>query len=292
MPEPAELPGRDYLRPLLGAGSCFLFLQVGLFFLIPIVGFFGGPMAGSTISFLLAAVVANALAMAIFESRPLTALGFDWSEGAPRNLFVGMALGAGAALLAVIPFVAAGLAAFRSTPDAEVSWRAICFLMVLLFCGAMGEELAFRGFVLQILVRSYGKWISLAASGALFGWLHKDNPGATPLSILNTALFGILFGFALLRSHDLWLPAGLHFGWNAALPLLGVELSGLTIKVAGYELVWKTGDLWSGGKYGPEAGLTATVVLAILFIAVWKVPVRRHAAYLLEPAAALQPSSA
>jgi len=118
--------------------------------------------------------------------------------------------------------------------------------------------------------------------GLLFGALHKDNPGASWLSFANTALFGVLFGVALLRSHDLWVPVGLHFGWNATLPFLGVELSGLTIKVTGYQLIWTAGDLWSGGKYGPEAGLTATVVLAILFIAIWKIPFRRNAAYLLE----------
>jgi hypothetical protein len=99
----------------------------------------------------------------------------------------------------------------------------------------------------------------------------------------NTAGFGVLFGVALLRSHDLWLPIGLHFGWNAALPFLGVELSGFTIQVVGYQLVWKAGNLWSGGTYGPEASLLATGVLLVLFAAIRKVPVRRGVAYLLDP---------
>ena len=119
--------------------------------------------------------------------------------------------------------------------------------------------------------------------GILFGLLHGFNPGATPLSMANTAGFGILFGVALLRSHDLWLPIGLHFGWNAALPFLGVELSGFTIQVVGYQLVWKAGNLWSGGTYGPEASLLATGVLLVLFVVVWKVPVHKGVAYLLDP---------
>jgi membrane protease YdiL (CAAX protease family) len=159
------------------------------------------------------------------------------------------------------------------------------FLPVLLLCGALGEEIAFRGFVLQVLIRGWRPWIAIIGTGALFGWLHNDNPGATALSDFNTALFGILFGVALLRSHDLWLPAGLHFGWNCALPFLGVEVSGLTIRVVGYELIWKAGNLWSGGNYGPEASVLTSAVLGILFLAVWKVPVRRGRAYLLEPPA-------
>ena len=89
---------------------------------------------------------------------------------------------------------------------------------------------------------------------------------------MNTALFGILFGAALLRSHDLWLPVGLHFGWNVDLPFLGVDLSGLTIRVTGYELVWKAGDLWSGGEYGPEASILTSAVLVLLVLRCGKFP--------------------
>jgi len=151
-----------------------------------------------------------------------------------------------------------------------------------LFCGAAGEEIAFRGFPLQFLIRGYGPWVSILGVGAIFGWLHGFNPGATRLSMANTAGFGVLFGFALLRSHDLWLPIGLHFGWNATLPFLGVELSGFTIQVIRYQLVWKAGDLWSGGAYGPEASLLASAVLVVLFVIIWKMPVHKGRAYLLE----------
>lgn len=286
-PDPkAARPERDLLKPLLGAGTCFLLFMVAMSVLVPLLRFVGGELIALTVSTLISAVVSNALAMAIFESRSWMDLGLGWRVGIGRNLAMGAGLGCAAALLSVLPDVAAGVAQFRAAPGIEFSWRAAMFLPVLLFCGALGEELAFRGFVLQYVVSGYGKWVALAGSGILFGILHKDNPGATWLSVVNTALFGILFGYALVRSHDLWLPIGLHFGWNATLPFLGVELSGLTIKIAGYTLVWNTGDMWSGGKYGPEAGLTATAVLTLLFVAVWRIPVTRNFAALLEPESA------
>jgi hypothetical protein len=71
----------------------------------------------------------------------------------------------------------------------------------------------------------------------------------------------------------LWLPIGLHFGWNAVLPLFGVNLSGLTIEVSRYVYRWDLLPLWSGGDYGPEGGLLTTIFATTLFFALSKAPV-------------------
>jgi uncharacterized protein len=274
----------DPFRPLLGSGLFAFGYYVLLKLAATVVQFLGRDMVALTIPPLVAASLTGALAMAIFESRTLSDLGLHWRKGAGRNLLTGIAMGAGgAALLIAVPLLA-GLAHFEPASGESLALRTALFTLALLFCGAAGEEIAFRGFPLQFLIRGYGAWISIGGIGIIFGLLHGFNPGATPLSMANTAGFGIVFGVALLRSHDLWLPIGLHFGWNAALPFLGVELSGFTIKLVGYQLVWNTGDLWSGGTYGPEASLLATGVLLVLFVTILKVPVRRGTAYLLDPA--------
>ena len=53
----------------------------------------------------------------------------------------------------------------------------------------------------------------------------------------------------------------MHFGWNFTLPLFGVNVSGLRMKVTGYEMSWTAGSLWSGGEYGPEASILTSVVI-------------------------------
>jgi membrane protease YdiL (CAAX protease family) len=281
-----RVPPRDPLRPLLGAATCALLYWVTFNLLIPPVRFIGGPLVAVTVTTLIAGMLASALAMAIFESRKLLDLGLHGNPSAAHNLALGTALGAGGALLAVGPPILIGFAHFAPVPDAEISLGAVLFTPILLFCGAAGEEIAFRGFAQQYLMRGYGAWAAILGMSALFGLLHAANPGATPLSVINTTGFGILFGAALLRSHDLWLPIGMHFGWNATLPFLGVGLSGLTIRVTRYELVWQPGghfgQLWSGGAYGPEASLLASGVLILLFAVVWKMPVRKSWAYLLD----------
>jgi hypothetical protein len=121
--------------------------------------------------------------------------------------------------------------------------------------------------------------------GVIFALLHGSNPGANWFSTANTAGFGILFGYAYLRSRDLWLPIGLHFGWNFTLPLFGVSVSGLKMKVTGYEMSWTAGSLWSGGEYGPEASILTSAVLIALFIYLLKAPIRRQASPLTDPPA-------
>jgi membrane protease YdiL (CAAX protease family) len=273
----------DPFRPLLGAGLFAFGYYVLLNLAATVAGFLGRDMVALTIPPLVAASLTGALAMAIFESRTLTDLGLHWRKGAGRNLLTGIVVGAGGATLLIAVPLLAGLAHFEAVSGESLASRSALFTLALLFCGAAGEEIAFRGFPLQFLIRGYGAWISVVGIGIIFGLLHGFNPGATPLSMANTAGFGIVFGVALLRSHDLWLPIGVHFGWNAALPFLGVELSGFTIKLVGYQLVWKTGELWSGGTYGPEASPLATGVLLILFVTILKVPVRKGVAYLLDP---------
>jgi membrane protease YdiL (CAAX protease family) len=276
------MPERDRVRPLAGAALCMFLYYITLILVTPAINFPGGELFAITVTTLAAGCFWSTLGMAIFESRTLADLGLHWRGGAGRNLLTGAVLGGGGALLAILPPVLAGLAHFERIPGADASVQGAVLAPLLLLFGAAGEEIAFRGFALQVLMRGYSDWAGIVGMGALFGLMHAQNPGATTIGVLNTAGFGVLFGGALLRTHDLWLPIGIHFGWNAALPFLGVGLSGLTIKVTGYELVWKAGNLWSGGDYGPEASLLASAVLVILFLAVWKIPVSKGRAYLLD----------
>jgi membrane protease YdiL (CAAX protease family) len=283
----SEARGRDPVMPLIGAGVCFLLYRVLLYFLVPVGEALGGRMIALTVPPLVAAGVSGALAMAIFESRRLGDLGLAWVNGTFWNFITGICLGGAAASLSVLPAVALGLAHFQRSSNADVSASGALFTPILLFCGSLGEEIAFRGFPLQYLMRGYGRWAAILATAALFGLLHAGNPDATTLSTINTVGFGIVFAVAVLRSRDLWLPAGIHFAWNMVLPFLGVGLSGLTIKVTAYEVVWNAGSFWSGGKYGPEASGVTSVIILLLLAAIWRVPVTPGSAYL---AAQSQPS--
>jgi hypothetical protein len=157
--------------------------------------------------------------------------------------------------------------------------------MAMLALGAMGEELMMRGYGFQILLARCGTWATIIPVGIVFAFLHTGNPHATWLGIANTGGFGILFGYAFVRSRDLWLPAGLHFGWNVTLPLFGVNVSGLRMKMTGHEMVWSAGNLWSGGEYGPEASVLTSAMMIVLAVYLWKAPIRRQSSPLTDPPA-------
>jgi membrane protease YdiL (CAAX protease family) len=235
-----------------------------------------GAMGGS----LMGALVANVLVLRFFTRFRLVDLGMWWHRASWENLALGVVMGAGAASLILGPPLLAGAAHFASSP--KPSLAGLIFVTLLFALGAMGEELMMRGYGFQILLAAWGTWATIIPVGIVFAWLHTGNPNATWLGIANTAGFGVLFGYAYVRSRDLWLPAGLHFGWNITLPLFGTNVSGFRMNMTGHEMVWKAGSLWSGGNYGPEASVLTSAVIVLLAVCLWKAPVRRQVSMLSE----------
>jgi len=227
------------------------------------------------------ALSASWLTLRVFEDVPLGAIGLWWNSASRRNLVLGLAGGAGVASLALVLPLATGAAVLVVRGGFEPG--SVVFVFFCLAAGALAEEIIFRGYVLQVLVRGIGPWAAVIPLGVLFGLTHDFNPGANALGLLNTAGFGIAFGYAYLRSRDLWLPVGLHFAWNLTLVLFGTRLSGNTIFVTGREMTWRAGALWSGGEYGPEASILTSLALIPLFVFLWKAPIRRQYSPLMDP---------
>jgi hypothetical protein len=268
-------------------------IQVGLFaftyFILagfvcgPLFLWIGGAFAGPTTAVLVSAGFASWLCLRAFEEYPVWALGLWWNRASADNLAAGLAGGIGSACVVLAPPLILGVAHLEFTGPFD--WSGMAFTTVFLAVGAMGEELLCRGYAFQILMSRLGPAATVLPTGLLFGLLHAPNPHATWFSIANTAGFGMLFGYAYVRSRDLWLPMGLHFGWNLALPLFGANLSGIKIinEVTGHRMVWTAGDLWSGGEYGPEASVLTTVVLVAVLVYLWKAPIRRQRSPIVDP---------
>ena len=245
----------------------------------------GGYLVGVTLAVFSAALFVNWLTLSIYEHRPLAAIGLGLCRASGENLLLGIAGGAGAACVALVPPLAAGVAHLAATPADSPGTGTFWFVLVFLAIGAAGEEILFRGYAFQLLVTNLGAWTTILPVAAIFALMHAGNPSVTWLGLVNTAGFGVLFGYAFLRSRDLWLPIGLHFGWNFTLPLFGVNVSGLRMKITGYEMAWSAGPVWSGGGYGPEGGILASAAMAVLGVYLWKAPIRRQPSPLVDPPA-------
>lgn len=76
---------------------------------------------------------------------------------------------------------------------------------------------------------------------------------------------GLMLGAAYAATRTLWLPIGLHFGWNFALSgIFGVTVSGNEDMPAGLlHGVLSGPEAITGGGFGPEAGIFAILVCVI-----------------------------
>ncbi len=129
----------------------------------------------------------------------------------------------------------------------------VTFLLVGLF-----EEVVFRGYVFQTLERRWGSGIALAGSGLFFGLAHLANGQGVAGPVLISVEASILMTAAYLLTRRLWLPIGIHWGWNLfessvyGLSDSGTHSSPAHILFAGH----LSGPNWlTGGAFGPEAGL-------------------------------------
>ena len=268
-------------------------LRVGVFALIAILGYYifpwamsfvGSPFVIAALSTFAAAGVANAITLRIYERALLADIGLGWTSASRRNLALGILGGAGAGVAVLVLPVVVRLADIDRAPASHFDWPSVLLVSIVLLFGAVGEEMLFRGYGFQVLVRAIGPFATILPTAVLFGLAHTQNLHFTWLALLNTILWGVVFGYAFLVSGDLWLPIGLHFGWNWTLPLLGANLSGFTMGVTGLTVHWKIGELWSGGDYGPEGGLLTTAIVILLFFYLQKTPIQHQDAFLLREA--------
>ncbi|MBI4337821.1 MAG: CPBP family intramembrane metalloprotease [Chloroflexi bacterium] len=80
----------------------------------------------------------------------------------------------------------------------------------------LAEELFFRGFLLQGLLRPLGTWGAVGVSSLVFGISH----GALGM-VIPAALAGMLLGALFLRTRSIWAPIGAHALQNAIVLSLG-----------------------------------------------------------------------
>jgi len=261
MEDPAErppLPWHDVvLRVAVFVG--FGFLGAVLSGMLPVEG----SLRRSVLFTFLAGSLANAVPVRIFERARLADFGLGWTQAAGRELLGGLACGAGAAVAVLAALLALGWARFEAA-SSDPAGAAIVSSALLLF-GAAGEEMMFHGYAFQLLVRRLGAFATILPAGVAFGLAHLGNQGSTLLGVVNTVLWGVLLGYVCYRTGTLWMPIGMHFGWNVMLPLAGANLSGFTIRIIGYALNADAGGFWGGGAYGPEGSVLTTAAVAALF---------------------------
>ncbi|MEE9572822.1 MAG: type II CAAX endopeptidase family protein [Candidatus Neomarinimicrobiota bacterium] len=257
-----------------------LFLIIGVViakFFNYFIKLIGGPPDNATISEAIKGVVVI-LIMTIsvwisrkyLDKKSLISLGIKLNKRGIFDLFFGFTL---SGIMIVIIYFLLLMLGYLSIENIGYNAGVLSSIITILvslfsigFAVAWSEELVFRGYLLQNLTEGIGiKWAAVLSS-IFFGLAHMLNPNASVLAGILITILTFLLVVGWLRTGQLWVPIGLHAGWNFFMgPVFGFPVSGHSAE----GLVNNTiiGPEWiTGGEFGPEGGIIVLPVILVGFI--------------------------
>lgn len=248
---------------------------------------------------LVAITLATWIARRGLDRRSFIGLGFTIDEHTARDLVFGALM---PGLLFALIFLVEWAAGWLTVEGTSFGLRSLGsvfgqLLLAVVLYAIVGyqEELLSRGYQLQNLVDGINLPIGLFISSAIFALLHAYNPGASILSTLGILVAGYFLALGWIRTGRLWLPIGLHFGWNFFQgTIFGFPVSG----TGGFHLIQQSVHgpaAVTGGAFGPEAGLTGLMAMVLGAVLVWRYTRSRTGPFALvapPPASSTSPAGA
>lgn len=230
-------------------------------------GMFITQLLGIIALFLTLFIILKGLEKKRFKDIGLNSMTRNW-----KGLIWGLILGATSMIFVFVILLLTGdITLQNSLLNPHLSkntvWGILLFIIV-----AINEETMCRGYILNTLNQMEKPWLSAVISSGVFAALHLLNPNVKLTGILNIFLVGMLFAYMYIRTNSLWMPIGYHFTWNYFQgSVFGFAVSGTTKAQGIYNIASIKENIFTGGSFGPEAGMLATLVLILGFVVVWKV---------------------
>lgn len=254
--------------------------------------------AVSFVSILLPGLLAVVLGVVV-DRRRVTDLGLGFDRDWWVDLGFGLFLGA--ALMTVIFLLALAVGWVRVdgtfTGGSRGFLAGFALLTLQFFAVGFAEEILLRGYLLTNVAeglvgytsRAVAAGVAVLLSSVVFGAAHLLNPNATLVSTAGISLAGIFLAVGYVLTDELAIPVGLHVTWNLFQGgVYGFPVSGLGIDANVVDTAETGPDLFTGGAFGPEAGLLGvlgTVLGTVLVVAYvrWRYGEVRLAPGLFEP---------
>ena len=288
---PTDRRLRAFWRVVVHFAVIFVGLQLVSAILRPVVSAIQGsngsgpnPLSAMAAQLLtgLVYVFVTILAAKLLDRRSFSDYGIVWNARWLRDLVFGLLLGA---LLIGAIFVfelAMGWVTveslFLTVLPLPFAASFLLFLVLFILVGAY-EELVFRGYQLKNIAEgfNFGRlsgrtavFLGWIISSILFGLIHAANPGATAYTTFKITLAGLFLGLPFMLTGELALSIGIHVAWNFFQGnVFGFPVSGNTVmRTTIVDTVQGGPDLWTGGGFGPEAGLLGLIAMIVGSLAV------------------------
>jgi membrane protease YdiL (CAAX protease family) len=287
----------------LRAGWRILIFIIAFIAMAVLAGVVGSNMPGraegeavSALLYLVGGLFAAWVVGRFIDRRRFAAFGFHLSGGWLLDLLFGLVLGVvlmGGIFLSMRQ--AGWIEVTRVSANDLAVPLAVALGVKLVTFTAVGvnEELAFRGYWLRNLSEGISRLgprtaivtATLVTSG-IFGVAHFANElsgGAhtSGIATMNLILAGLMLAVPFLITGELAIPIGIHITWNYLQgPIFGFPVSGIEDTTHLITVADRGPEYWTGGDYGPEGGLIATVWMGvgIVLILLWVLARRRKLA--------------
>ncbi len=241
-------------------------------------GFLAGRVPGTT-----AFVLSTWIAVRFLDKRSMRSLGLSIEKKWFRELGAGLAIGGLAMAFIFVLQLSLGWLSFTGF-GWERSFSTFYPLPLLGYLAGMllvgfYEELMFRGYQITNLVEGFyglrgsstqAAILAVAVSSLVFGIMHAGNPNVSNIALFNIMLAGVVLALPYLLTGSLALSVGLHTAWNFFQGgIFGLPVSGSPARSSLLQVRETGPDLFTGGGFGPEAGLTGIIGLLLIILLIF-----------------------
>lgn len=201
------------------------------------------------------------------------------------NLAFGLALGALVQTGIFLTEIATGLATITGVGWEHKDGYAFLVSMLLILFSLLGvgvtEELWTRGYLMKNFAEGLNfkpidqkVAILLAAisTAIIFGVGHTTNPDASVVSTLALIFAGIFYATTYALTGELAIPIGYHIAWNFFEgAVFGFPVSGYPLEATFIVTHVEGPIIWTGGAFGPEAGILGMFarLAGIIIVLAW-----------------------
>lgn len=150
--------------------------------------------------------------------KQLSVLGFRPTKSRMTNIGVGLLIAGSCCILYQIMTTA--FVNNNWVLNKQVTGKSVLESSRWTLISVLYEEFIFRGALLYIAINKIGVIKACILSAVSFGIYHWftfnvfGNPFMMVITFLMTAIVGFSWAFAFAKTSSIYLPIGLHFGWN------------------------------------------------------------------------------
>lgn len=164
-----------------------------------------------------------------YDQRTFADIGLRFEKASFARFLSGFLIGI--LIMGLLSLAVVYASGFRMETNANSSMQNFLLGALPLIPLALMEEIAFRGYPLEIVKDKTGVRVSILVTSVLFAMYHIANGWAVQQAFLGAGAWGILYGAAAVYGRGIAMPTGMHFAANFTTAAFGINTDSFNIWV-------------------------------------------------------------